>query len=281
MTDSDDTMTYLAGASCHLFLSPHYDDVALSAGATVAQLADLGLAPETVVVFGAEPDPDIALSPFAAAMHAGWGLSAGDVVASRQAEETAAAAILGASTRILPFRDAIYRGFRYLSDDDLFGLPAPTEETLPDEIITALSLRDDPDAAVRIYAPMGVGRHVDHQLVFRAAVVLAAHGWDVWFYEDTPYALMPDAVSNRIGDLGAGSVEPVVLVAAEARWERKLDAILSYRSQLETIFRQYVGVGTDREEIDSALGAYARAIGAGTVCERFWKMKRESCISGS
>ncbi len=94
----------------HLFLSPHYDDIPLSAGATVRLLADHGLTPETLVVFGSEPDRDRPLSAFAEAMHERWGLTANEVIASRQAEEAAAAAVLGAQTRVLPFRDAIYRG---------------------------------------------------------------------------------------------------------------------------------------------------------------------------
>ena len=53
-------------------------------------------------------------------------------------------------------------------------------------------------------------------------------------------------------------------------WERKLDAILAYPSQLSTVFEQYVGVGTSREEIDAAMGAYARAAGDGLPGERFW-----------
>jgi LmbE family N-acetylglucosaminyl deacetylase len=278
MTDGNQL---LSGAARHLFLSPHYDDIALSAGATVARLADLGLQPEIVIVFGAEPDPEQALSPFAEAMHAGWGLSTGAVVASRQAEEAAAAAILGASTRVLPFRDAIYRGHRYLSDDDLFGHLSPEENALPDDIIAALSLGNQADPEVRVYAPLAIGRHVDHQLVHRAAARLGARGWNVWFYEDTPYALKPGALEQRLAEIGADAVEPVASVPAAAGWERKLDAILSYPSQLETVFRQYVGVGTSREEIGAALAAFARETGSDAVAERFWQMKSVTCISGS
>jgi LmbE family N-acetylglucosaminyl deacetylase len=266
----------------HLFLSPHYDDIPLSVGATVRLLSNEGITPESLVVFGSEPDPEHPLTPFARQLHDAWGLDASDVIASRRAEENAAAVILGASTGVLPFRDAIYRDDLYLSDDELFGVPAGAESTLPNEIISALGLPGTPDPATRVYAPLGVGRHVDHQTVFRAGVELAQAGWDVWFYEDSPYALKPDALDSRLADI-AQSVPMVVAarVPAEPTWERKLDAILSYPSQLETVFRAYVGVGTTRSEIGEALAAYARGVGVGMLAERFWQLSDPSTQSGS
>lgn len=256
--------------SRHVFLSPHYDDVPLSAGATVAEIADLGFPPETVIVFGSEPDPAQPLSPFANALHRAWGLSAGGVIASRRAEEAAAAAVLGARISVLRFRDAIYRGHTYLSDEDLFGAPPAAEAQLPSEIVAALGLGQTANPDVRIYAPMAIGRHVDHQLVFQAAALLAASGWDVWFYEDTPYVLKAGALQSRLAEIADVQPEPVAFVSAEQRWERKLDAILSYRSQLETVFRQYVGVGTSRGEISAALVTHALQATGGRLTERFW-----------
>jgi LmbE family N-acetylglucosaminyl deacetylase len=274
MSGSSDLPPALAGVSRHIFLSPHYDDSPLSAGATVKILADNGFTPETLVVFGAEPDRAQPLSPFATAMHAGWGLTAEKVIASRQAEENAAAMILGACSRVLPFRDAIYRGHAYLSDDDLFGAPSANDASLPGEIVASLDLGERPDRSTRLYAPLGIGRHVDHQLVHRAGADLAAAGWDVWFYEDIPYALKPGALEARLTELGAAThLEPAACIAAARAWNAKLDAILSYPSQLETVFRQYVGVGTSRSEISAALRDYATRAGDGAAVERFWRMQ--------
>ena len=258
----------------HLFLSPHYDDVPLSTGATVRRLADRGLTPETLVVFGSEPDGGQPLSPFAQRMHEVWGLTADDVIASRYAEESAAATVLGAKTRVLPFRDAIYRGHLYLSDDDLFGVPAAAESSLPREIVESLRLGESPDAGTRIYAPLAVGKHVDHQLVHQAAKDLALRGWDVWFYEDIPYALKPHALEDRLAEIiepPGTRLDPVAAIPAEVVWDRKIDAILCYPSQLETVFQQYVGVGTTRREIGEALSNYASEAGDGIVAEKFWR----------
>ena len=272
----------LARPTRHLFLSPHYDDIPLSAGATVRLLADHDHLPESIVVFGSEPNPDLPLTPFARELHDVWGLSAERVIASRRAEELTASAILGARTGVLPFRDAIYRGELYLSDDDLFGAPATAEAPLPAAIAASLELPPAPDPATRIYAPLGVGRHVDHQTVFRAAVDLASQGWEVWFYEDIPYALKTNALEARLADITKTMpLEPVARVPADATWERKLDAILSYPSQLETVFRTYVGVGTNRNEISDALAAYARGAGQGILAERFWQLPHASINLGT
>jgi LmbE family N-acetylglucosaminyl deacetylase len=284
MSIDDDALTVLTHASRHLFLSPHYDDIPLSAGATVRHFADRGLTPETLVVFGSEPDRGQQLSPFAQQMHQVWGLTADQVIASRYAEETAAASILGATTRVLPFRDAIYRGHVYLSDPDLFGVPALSEAALPPEIVESLELGQSPDTGTRIYAPLAVGKHVDHQLVHWAAKDLATSGWDVWFYEDIPYALKPDALETRLAEIREPAgirLEPVTSIPAESVWDRKIDAILRYPSQLETVFRQYVGVGTTRREISEALKNYAVGAGDGVLAERFWRISEEFPPQGS
>src|SRR5215208_3138240 len=201
MASANDPPAELTRPTRHLFLSPHYDDVPLSAGATVRLLADRGLTPETLIVFGSEPDRARPLSPFAQAMHERWGLSANEVIASRQAEEAAAADVLGAQTRVLPFRDAIYRGDYYQSNEDLFGAPSSEEASLPAAIAASIELGESPDASTRIYAPLGVGKHVDHQIVHLAARELARRGWDVWFYEDIPYALKPMALDARLAEV--------------------------------------------------------------------------------
>jgi LmbE family N-acetylglucosaminyl deacetylase len=273
MSTTSDPLLLLTRPEWHLFLSPHYDDIPLSAGATVRLLANRDLAPETLVVFGSEPDRDRPLSAFAQAMHERWGLTANEVIAGRQAEETAAAAVLGARTRVLPFRDAIYRGDYYLSDDDLFGSPASDEASLPAAVAASLDLASPPDLATRIYAPLGVGKHVDHQIVHLAAKELAGKGWDVWFYEDIPYALKPGALNARLGEVQATTrLMPVAHVPAQSVWDPKIDAILCYPSQLETVFLQYVGVGTTRAEISEALSTYAAQVGDGAMVERFWNM---------
>ncbi len=262
----------LARPERHLFISPHYDDIALSCGGTASQLSRLGRRPEVAIVFGAQPDPALGFTPFAAAMHAGWGMAAGEVIASRRAEEAVAARVLGTEVAVLPFHDAIYRGERYLNDPELFGEARGDDSGLPGEIIGTLGLDEVERGRTRIYVPLAIGRHVDHQVAFAAGVELDRSGWAVWFYEDLPYALKPGIRAERIGSAGVG-LELGAVVAVEETWEAKIDAIMAYPSQLATIFT-YVDSGSSREEIDGLLRGYAEGEGDGVASERFWRIAR-------
>lgn len=267
--------------SCHLFVSPHYDDIALSCGGTAARLARAGQRTEAAIVFGAEPDNAGPLTDFAAFQHGRWGLSHDQAVAGRRAEEAAAAAQLGTQVRFLPFHDAIYRGDRYLDDDQLFGEPAHDEADVPGQIIGALDLTGPPDPAVRIYCPLAIAGHVDHRHVFAAGVMLSCAGWDVCFYEDQPYALQPGAPEERLAEIAALGLrpEPPLLIDVAATWETKLAAIFAYRSQLPVIFRAYLHGGNAEHEIDAAMRAYAFQVGGGTLAERLWRLSQDSTAS--
>lgn len=255
--------------SRHVFLSPHYDDIALSSGGTAALAARGGGVADVALIFGDHPDPDQPLTEFAEGLHVQWGMDAGSVIAGRRAEEAAASAILGTHDLFLPFRDAIYRGARYTSDPVLFGSPNDDEADLPGQIAAAAGLTGPADPSVRVYAPLAIGFHVDHQHVFRAGLQLANAGWEVWFYEDLPYSLRDGAKDRRIAAIG-GLVEPGPLVDVESVWNEKIAAILAYPSQLATIFGDYVGIGSSRGAIDGAMSAYARAAGGGVRAEQFW-----------
>ena len=77
---------------------------------------------------------------------------------------------------------------------------------LPEAVVASLGLPATPTDEVRVYAPLGIGSHVDHQLVFNAAASLADAGWEVWLYEDIPYALRDGALERRAeaeAELGA------------------------------------------------------------------------------
>lgn len=252
--------------AAHIFLSPHYDDVALSCGGTVAAFADSGVRPLIVTVFGGEPASDD-LTAFARWQHERWGTEADDTIATRLAEDNAAATILGCDTHILPFLDAIYRGDGYLSDEALFGVLLPIDFPLAEQIVTtvtALPAVNTPADTV-FYVPLGIGEHVDHQLVYRVGQILASCGWRVLAYEDFPYAILGDAAERRHA-LITGEVETPEVRSIATTLTRRLDAIAAYRSQLPVIFRF-------TDDWRATIAASARAIGGGTVAaERFWPL---------
>jgi len=256
------------GRVTDLFLAPHYDDVALSCGGTVAALAQRGTAPLIVTIFGGEPAATD-LTAFARWQHERWGTGESDTVATRLDEERAAAAALGCATATLPFLDAIYRGDAYLSDAALFGALDAADATLPAQIVDALlalpALGAADPAAVNIFVPLAIGNHVDHQIVYAIGRTLAARGWCVSAYEDFPYAVLGDETARRLAvvgqEIGAAETRPVAATLA-----LRVAAIGAYRSQLPVIFRF-------TDDWPGVIAAHALALGAGQeAMERFWPL---------
>jgi LmbE family N-acetylglucosaminyl deacetylase len=282
----------LTGLVTHRFLSPHYDDIALSCGGTAALLAQHGLTPEIRVACGAEPDPAASLTPFAADQHRRGGFAAGQAIEQRRREEAAAAALLGAISTCLSFPDAIYRGSAYQSDAQLFGKVAAADAAIPTAIVAEFNDASDDRATTRFYVPLGVGNHVDHQVCFTAGLDLAASGWDVWFYEDLPYALTPGAVQARLDQIAAAwpatapaalqsaRLAPVARVNITDTWETKMAAILAYPSQIAGIFR---AVSPDGEigPIEEAMFDYAMRAGDGFPAEQIWHLAITDAPTGT
>ena len=82
----------------HIFLSPHYDDAALSCGGLMAQLDTAGEFTVAATLLGGKPDYT-RLSPFARMIH-GRPLAGQDPIDQRRAEERHALALLGAGWMI-------------------------------------------------------------------------------------------------------------------------------------------------------------------------------------
>jgi LmbE family N-acetylglucosaminyl deacetylase len=215
-----------------------------------------------VTVFGGDPR-GAALTGFARWQHERWGTGAEDTLATREAEERAAAGILGCVTAALPYLDAIYRGDQYLSDDALFGPVAPADMPLIAHIAADVRALLAPGGT--LYVPMAAGNHVDHQLVYTVGRRIAARDVRVLAYEDCPYGLLGAALTERqaavAGELGAPEVRPVGAALAT-----RLAAIAAYQSQLPTIFRFFA-------DWRAAITAAAQAIGgAAGPAERFWPL---------
>lgn len=254
--------------AAHLFLAPHYDDVALSCGGTVAALADVGAQPLIVTVFGGEPTA-ADLTAFARWQHERWGTEADDTIATRLAEDHAAAAILGCDTTILPFLDAIYRGDSYLSDEALFGPLLPLDEPVITQVVAAVTtLLDDAEPDATIYVPLAIGYHVDHQLVYRAGRALAAAGQRVLAYADCPYAALGDATNRRLAQI-AGEIDPPEFHPVGQTLDRRIAAIAAYRSQLPVIFR----FTDDWRAIVAASAATGRGDAGAVEC--FWPVRAD------
>ena len=264
----------------HVFLSPHFDDAALSCGGWAAVAAAAGAAGLCVTLFAAPPPAGEPLSPYAQRLHARWGESdpqGGNAL--RRAEDAAAAALLGLDVLWLDYPDAIYRHGRYLGHDPIFGAVHADEAGLPAALAAAitagLAARDL--AGARLYAPLGLGHHVDHQLTFLAATILAAAGWDVLYYDDFPYASQPQAHAARFLELGAaGPAFRPHYAAIDAGIETKIAAIAAYPSQLSSLFPSPDAMPPAVREYAAAVAAEGAAVAtpggpAARYAERYWR----------
>src|SRR5262249_39425686 len=142
----------------HVFVEPHFDDVALACGGTVLALAARGEQALVVTVFAGNPGAGADVTEFAAGQHARWG-GADDPIPSRGAERRRAVADWGAEGLALPSLDAISRGDQSLPDDALFGPVKPAALPLIGEIASRLAEVATANPGATWYAPLAVGNH--------------------------------------------------------------------------------------------------------------------------
>lgn len=249
----------------HLFLAPHFDDVALSCGGEVARLHAAGETVAIATIFAGAPPTAMPLTPYARWHLAVWGVaSVAEALATRRSEDEAAAAVLGATLHLLPFVDGVFREDRYHSWEELSDRLVPADATLPTEIANTLIERGligiGPETVVT--GPLAIGGHVDHQVVFAAMRLLAARGVRVRGYEDYPYAGHEAEYTSRMQspDVAGATPETVDIMP----WlETKVRAIGCYPSQLALLFPD--------TPMPEAVRAYGSHVAGGVgVAERFW-----------
>ncbi len=224
----------------HIFLSPHLDDAVYSCGGTLAVQVSNGLRPLVITVFSGVPSPALSLSPYALETQRKMGgadQDAASLVEARRKEDANALDLIHADYLWLDYLDAIYRGnpAYYTSQDQLMGgavhlADIEIDKQLAQDLV-ALHERL-PDTVW--YAPLGVGHHVDHQIVCSAADRLIQRGANVKLYEDFPYVLHEDALEARLNELG-GAFEPAYVEMSEMLPTRQ-EAMALYASQTELNF---------------------------------------------
>ena len=207
---------------------------------------------------------------------------AGELMARRRIEDERFAYFAEAAIVFLDLPDAVFRG--YEGDEQLLGAPR-ADDLAPFEILRQEIARLEPQ---KVYFPLGVGGHVDHQLCREAGLRLLAEGrrWVMpgpdyagiaVFYEDFPYAWWNDF--RRIEDLGPEALEslPADLALAPQyadvtdQIERKITGISIYESQLERLFDA-------PREMGDAVRSHARILadlgGVSGLAERYWASER-------
>jgi LmbE family N-acetylglucosaminyl deacetylase len=247
------------GGYDHVYLSPHLDDAVLSCGGAIARHANAGARVLVVTLCTATP-PDQLFNAFVREIHRSWRLAPAEVISARLREDDLALDRLDADTYRAGLLDAIYRRPDvYNSHDALFGTPAAGDSLLHStrQLIAALHGRL-PHAT--FYAPLGVGNHVDHQIIHTAACDGA--GTAVAFYEDFPYMLWPDAFEQRMHTLGQRFIASTIDI--DATLTRKIGSIGAYASQLSSLFDEPAAmaqvVSDYAEQLRPEIGTYGERV---------------------
>jgi LmbE family N-acetylglucosaminyl deacetylase len=259
----------------HVYLSPHYDDAALSCGGAIHRQTQAGETVLVITICAAPPLADKHFSAFAQEMHRIWG-NPDDVVVTRQVEDKTAMEILGANYLRLDITDCIYRGnpekedWYYNNNDQLFGTIHPADLSMAKKIIAAIVEQVAYGAETTIYAPLTVGHHVDHQLTHTAAWQLHRRGWQIAFYEDYPYVdpSVEFGGSNLAETLARlqqanKNLHPLLQTFSEANLHAKLNSIRAYASQIDMLFGS-------QAQMETQVQNYAWQVGQGEPAERIW-----------
>ncbi len=256
----------------HIFLSPHFDDVIYSCGGTLGVQVSSGLRPLVITIFAGIPPSNAVLSEDTLQIHRRMGFSdaqgPGAPIEARRQEDAAASDYLEIDYLWLNYLDACYRGNPplYASIQEIMGGNVhPADDSIERQLAQdLLALRERlPD--VVWYAPLGVGRHVDHQIVCSAADHLVQQGAKVYFYEDFPYIIREKgALDARLKELG-NAFEPTLVEISEFLPARQRAAEM-YTTQIQMNF-------PSQEAMYDAIQTYSHGIRpVETVClERYWK----------
>lgn len=173
-----------------IFLSPHFDDIALSAGGMVWELIQQGDQVEIWTICAGDPPVGRPLSDYAKMLHMFFELGEQDVPYARSLEDAAGCQVLGATYRRYTVPDCIYR-FYPGSDEPLIHVPDDIKKDLePDESYLVPQVTDYLRKNIlngdEVVIPLTIGHHRDHVLVRTAAERL---GFSLWHYVDYPYII--------------------------------------------------------------------------------------------
>lgn len=191
-----------------IYLSPHLDDAVFSCGGLIWDQNRMGADVEIWTLFAGDP-PDQDYSQYAQSLHQDWDL-ADNMIKVRRAEDQQACQILGVTSRHFSYPDCIYRKssrgkYYYQSEEDIFGGLHPEDLDLIDIIVADLEDQFPPD--IKVIAPLGIGNHVDHDLIRKVSSRLKIQ---IEYYADYPYVKKPEGI------------EILTLLADSSDWQNQL-----------------------------------------------------------
>jgi LmbE family N-acetylglucosaminyl deacetylase len=230
-----------------IYLSPHFDDVALSLGGLIFEQTRSGQNVTILTICAGDP-PSGDFSPFAESLHVRWGIGR-EAIRERRAEDIESCRRLGASYHHLKIPDCIYRRSSrtkehlYNSESALWIPVHPDEALLIDDISS--KIREIQPFKGALICPLTLGNHVDHRLTRAAAERVDV---PLQYYADYPYVVKAD-LSSIATDLKPMkyTITPDGMLA----WQ---DAVAAHRSQISTFWK-------DLDEMGSAIQMFYQQMG--------------------
>jgi LmbE family N-acetylglucosaminyl deacetylase len=214
-----------------IYLSPHFDDAALSCGGLIWEQVQSGAQVTILTVCAGDP-PEGPFSELAKELHDRWGTGE-DAVEIRSRENQESCQVLGARVVDLQIPDVIYRrspidGSPICKSDadimsDIQAVEMPLVGVLKNELIS--NIPQD----CEIVSPLALGGHVDHRLV-RSAVELL--GRPINYYADFPYLV--DFDEQQID--AAGPQHHRIYPISQAGLRGWQASIAVHRSQISTFW---------------------------------------------
>ena len=233
-----------------VFLSTHFDDVVLSAGGLVWELAHQGLHVEIWTICAGDPPANKPLTEYAQLLHGFWNIGE-DVPLKRSREDAACCAVLGAAGfRRYTVPDNIYR---YLpgsnipiirENEDQFKPLEPEESYLLP--LVADFIRKNLPAECELVAPLAIGSHRDHVLTRLAAERARL---PLWHYADYPYLVYGE---HTLADWLPPHPETFSLEISPAGLKAWQEGFACQRSQIPLVY-------ADEDDMRSSIARYLKA----------------------
>ncbi|TNH42133.1 PIG-L family deacetylase [Photorhabdus luminescens] len=254
----------------HLFLSPHLDDVALSAGGLIHKLVSEN---EKVVVLTFFTEYDENLTSHYLHSEHNDNMNSFIKFYSKRANEDIAfcnklsatpihGKILDCIYRIDQYSEPMYKNSTMIYSGQIHKSDYASD--MAQDLIDKILLNYQPDY---IYAPLGIGRHVDHIIINNLIHnIKGSHKFKILLYEDFPYVLGKYPIINP------DSLESALLrndqynkhaILVDIDLKEKVQNILFYDSQLDPLFG-------NKSNILISLEEYHYSINKTKIQERFW-----------
>lgn len=260
-------MSQEAQRESHVIISPHFDDGVFSCGGLAHQLVTRGHNVTIMTMMGGLFTGDLPATPILSDLHHRWEAGS-DPLRARQLEDEDAARSLGVDLMHVPLPDCVYRVAGdlalYPTEASLFGAAHPADPA--PRLLTGIQI-PGLDTAATVYLPLGVGHHVDHQIVRDWGMTQVRDLPDkavVRFYVEFPYSKEDRSTEAALADM-AWRLEAADVTLAEADMRAKIRAIACYQSQISTFW-------ADRDTMAADVRRAFTDRQSGVLIERFWKI---------